>query len=129
MSGIFLKVSVECAAGGMPFQYSCFWGFFAVFAESLKAFAVGAPFEPGLRMRSPEPALIRSFLAWMFAYKPGFLVALRFAIVDLLLVRVLACRLVRRDIVLFTLHFLILYFPYSSSSSSSSHTQSEAFVA
>jgi hypothetical protein len=47
MPGIFLKVSVECAAGGMPFQYSCFWGFFAVFVA-------------------------------------GFLVALRFAIVDLL---------------------------------------------
>lgn len=63
----------------MPFQYSCFCGFFVVFADSLKALAVGAPFEPGLRILSPEPALIRACFAWMFAYKPGFL-GLDFAI-------------------------------------------------
>jgi hypothetical protein len=42
-------------------------GFFAVFADFLNAAAVGAPFEPALRIRSFEPALMRFRLAWMFA--------------------------------------------------------------
>ncbi len=33
--------------------------FFAVFADCLKAFAVGAPFEPTFRIFSPDPPLIR----------------------------------------------------------------------
>ena len=37
--------------------------FFAVFADSLKALAVGAPLLPGLRIVSPLPALILRFLA------------------------------------------------------------------
>jgi hypothetical protein len=28
---------------------------------------------PGLRIFSPDPAAIRSFLAWMLAYRPGFM--------------------------------------------------------
>jgi hypothetical protein len=52
--------------------------FFVVFADSLNAFAVGAPFDPGLRIRSPEPALIRFRLAWMFLYNPDFMVFLSF---------------------------------------------------
>ncbi len=47
--------------------------FLAVFAASLKALAVGAPFEPGLRIFSPDPAAIRFRLAAMLAYKPRFL--------------------------------------------------------
>lgn len=47
--------------------------FLAVLALSLNAFAVGAPLVPGLRIFSPDPAAIRSFLAWMFAYSPGFM--------------------------------------------------------
>ena len=35
----------------------------AVLALSLKALAVGAPLAPGLRIFSPDPAAIRSFLA------------------------------------------------------------------
>lgn len=41
--------------------------FLAVFAESLNALAVGAPFSPGLRIFSLEPAAMRSRLAWMLA--------------------------------------------------------------
>ena len=51
--------------------FHLFFSGFAVFADSLKSAAVGAPGEPGLRMRSPDPALMRSCLARMFAYRPG----------------------------------------------------------
>ena len=37
--------------------------FFAVLADSLKALEVGAPLLPGLRIFSPEPALMRLRLA------------------------------------------------------------------
>jgi hypothetical protein len=43
-----------------------FFGF-AVFADARNAAAVGAPFVPGLRIFSPEPAAILFFLAWMLA--------------------------------------------------------------
>ena len=46
--------------------------FFAVFADLRHAAAVGAPLLPGLRIRSPEPARIRSRLLWVFLYSPGF---------------------------------------------------------
>jgi len=39
------------------------FGFAFGFALSRNAFAVGAPFSPGLRMRSPDPALMRLRLA------------------------------------------------------------------
>ena len=45
---------------------------YAVFAESLNALAVGAPFAPGFRIFSPEPPAMRLRLAWMFAYNPFF---------------------------------------------------------
>ena len=45
----------------------------AVLAAALKFAAVGAPFEPGLRIFSPEPAAMRFRFAAMFAYKPRFL--------------------------------------------------------
>ena len=46
-------------------------GFFlAVLAAFLKAEALGAPLEPALRIVSPDPALMRFFFAWMFAYSP-----------------------------------------------------------
>ena len=51
-----------------------FLGFLAVLAAALKAAAVGAPFVPGLRIFSPDPAAMRLRLAAMLAYKPGFLV-------------------------------------------------------
>lgn len=41
--------------------------FLAVFADSLKSLAVGAPFVPGFLIVSPEPAAMRAFLAWMLA--------------------------------------------------------------
>jgi len=47
--------------------------FLAVLAASLKFLAVGAPFEPGLRIFSPDPAAMRLRFAAMFAYKPRFL--------------------------------------------------------
>jgi len=50
----------------MTYAFRLF-GFLAVFADSRNAAAVGAPFEPGLRIRSFEPALMRFRLAWMFA--------------------------------------------------------------
>jgi len=43
---------------------------FAVLADCLKASAVGAPLEPGLRICSLEPWAIRSRLALILAYKP-----------------------------------------------------------
>ena len=42
----------------------------AVLAESRKSLADGAPALPGFLMRSPDPALMRLRLAWMFAYRP-----------------------------------------------------------
>ena len=45
----------------------------AVFADCLKASAVGAPFVPGLRIFSPDPLAILCFFAKMFAYKPFFI--------------------------------------------------------
>jgi len=44
--------------------------FLAVFADCLNCLAVGAPFDPGFRMVSPEPCLIRFLFAWMLAYNP-----------------------------------------------------------
>lgn len=38
------------------------------------ALAVGAPFDPGLRMRSPEPRLMRSLFARMLSQSPRFFV-------------------------------------------------------
>jgi hypothetical protein len=43
-----------------------FLGFLAVLAACLKALAVGAPLEPGLRIVSPDPLAIRLRLACMF---------------------------------------------------------------
>jgi hypothetical protein len=50
-------------------------------ADCLNAFAVGAPLLPGFRIFSPDPALIRLRLAWMFAYKPfpGISISYRFS--------------------------------------------------
>jgi hypothetical protein len=58
-----------------------FYLFFAVFADSLNALAVGAPFVPGFRIFSPEPALIRACLAWMLLYRPGFVAIFSISIV------------------------------------------------
>jgi hypothetical protein len=44
----------------------------AVLADSLNALAVGAPAVPGFLIFSPDPAAMRAFFAWMFAYSPGF---------------------------------------------------------
>lgn len=41
--------------------------FLAVLAACLNALAVGAPLVPGLRIFSPEPALIRSLFFWILA--------------------------------------------------------------
>ncbi len=41
---------------------------FAVLAASLKSLSEGAPDAPFLRIRSPDPALIRFLLLWMFSY-------------------------------------------------------------
>jgi len=45
--------------------------YFAVLAESLKFFAVGAPEAPTFLIFSPDPLAIRLRLAWMFAYSPS----------------------------------------------------------
>tara|TARA_R110000772_G_scaffold35174_1_gene84873 strand:- start:415 stop:759 length:345 start_codon:yes stop_codon:yes gene_type:complete len=44
-----------------------FFFFFAVLAAALKAPAFGAPFAPGLRIVSPDPALMRARFFAMFA--------------------------------------------------------------
>jgi len=54
------------------FLYALVRGFFAVFALSRNAVAVGAFFAPGDRIRSPEPAAILARFLWMFLYNPGF---------------------------------------------------------
>ena len=59
--------------------------FFAVLADFLNAPAVGAPFEPGLRMFSSAPALMRLRLAWILAYKPRFAMEIATAVHILLL--------------------------------------------
>ena len=59
--------------GFLPAIYLPFLVGLAVLALSLKSFAVGAPLAPALRIFSPEPAAMRAFLAWMFAYRPGFM--------------------------------------------------------
>ena len=41
------------------FFLAFFLGFFAVLAAALKALAVGAPGDPALRIRSPDPAFMR----------------------------------------------------------------------
>ena len=64
----------------VPFPYgicASYFFFFAVLADFRKAAAVGAPFDPGLRIRSGFlPAafwrLIRARFLWMLEYKPGF---------------------------------------------------------
>jgi hypothetical protein len=61
-----------------------FYFFLAVFADSLKALAVGAPLVPGFLIVSPEPAAIRAFLALIAAYNPGspgFFIVLKVKIV------------------------------------------------
>ena len=47
--------------------------FLAVLAAALKSLAVGAPFAPGFRIFSPDPAAMRLRFALMFAYRPRFL--------------------------------------------------------
>jgi len=47
--------------------------FFAVLADCLNAFAVGAPEDPAFLMRSPLPALMRFFFALMLEYSPCFM--------------------------------------------------------
>ena len=47
-----------------------YFRFLAVFAAFLKSEALGAPLDPGLRIFSPDPALIRLRLAWILAYSP-----------------------------------------------------------
>jgi hypothetical protein len=44
-------------------DYFAFFAGLAVLADSLNALAVGAPFVPGLRIFSPDPAAIRAFFA------------------------------------------------------------------
>ena len=44
--------------------------FLVVFAAFRKAEALGAPFDPGLRIFSPDPALMRLRLAWILLYSP-----------------------------------------------------------
>ena len=53
--------------------------FLAVFAAFLKAEDLGAPLDPGLRIVSPDPALIRLRLAWMLLYSPLGIISLPFS--------------------------------------------------
>ena len=72
---ICIHVNVFAVAGDDSSAHYFFLGlrFLAVLAESLKSLAVGAPFEPGLRIFSPDPAAMRLRFALMLAYKPRFL--------------------------------------------------------
>lgn len=59
----------------LEFLFHDYFFFLVVFLLSLKAFSVGAPFDPGFLIFSPEPDSILALFAWMFAYSP-FLVAI-----------------------------------------------------
>jgi hypothetical protein len=54
------------------YAFLFFTGFFAVLAAFANEPLAGAPLAPFLRIVSPEPALIRFFLAAMFEYNPRF---------------------------------------------------------
>ena len=70
MYGWFVWVDVfsTIRIGGNHFFFFLYG--LAVFADRLKFAAVGAPFDPGFLIFSPEPAAILFLLACMFAYKP-----------------------------------------------------------
>lgn len=59
---------------GVPLKPAiCYFLFFAVFADCLNAFAVGAPLVPGFLIFSLDPPAMRLRFACMFAYSPRFL--------------------------------------------------------
>ena len=62
---MFTVVRMTCGGFGA--------GTLAVLALCLNASAVGAPAAPGARIVSPEPASMRSRLALMLEYSPGFI--------------------------------------------------------
>lgn len=51
------------------FFLAFFLGFFVVLAAALKALAVGAPGDPALRIRSPDPAFMRLRFLSMFSQR------------------------------------------------------------
>lgn len=61
-----------CSQRFMSGMIHLFLGRFLL-ADLRKSVAEGAPALPGLRMRSPLPALMRARLALMLAHRPGFL--------------------------------------------------------
>ena len=71
LRAIAVTVPVHEVRFGFHFHFHFFLPFgltfFAVFALSRNASAVGAPLLPGFRMRSPDPDAMRSRLAWMLA--------------------------------------------------------------
>ena len=70
MYGWFVWVDVFLTVFGSN-HFRLFVGrFLAVFADRLKFAAVGAPFDPGFLIFSPEPAAILFLLAWMLWYNP-----------------------------------------------------------
>jgi len=58
----------------MAFYFLLDLRFLAVLAAALKSAALGAPFDPGLRMRSSEPLAIRALFLAMFSYKPAIFI-------------------------------------------------------
>lgn len=68
--GVLQGVGETVNSGNSDGGHGYFLRFLAVLAAALKAPAVGAPFVPGLRMDSPEPAAMRLRLAAMLLYKP-----------------------------------------------------------
>ena len=53
-----------------------YYFFLAVFAERTKFALVGAPFDPGFLIFSPEPAAIRLRFACILAYNPFFAISI-----------------------------------------------------
>jgi hypothetical protein len=76
----FAGPSIEVSFPHWLTHHFFFLVIFAVLADCLNALAVGAPLLPGLRICSPDPAAMRFFFALIFAYNPGFLVAILFAV-------------------------------------------------
>ena len=67
--GCFVWVDITLTVFGSNHFFFFLYGL-AVFADRTKLAFVGAPFDPGVLIFSPEPALMRFLLACMFAYKP-----------------------------------------------------------
>lgn len=62
-AGLAVGLVAAARAPGLLLPCTCYFLLFAVLADRLKAFAVGAPLLPARRIFSPDPALMRARFA------------------------------------------------------------------